>query len=66
MKKLLYIILLLGLLTSCGPHRMKCGPGRRCLVEVLNEKTKNPSAEGFFYEAISNRFNKFLPNACLV
>ena len=66
MKKLFYAIIVLSLLTSCGPHRMKCGPGRRCLVEVSNGKTKNPSIEGFFYEAISNRFNKFLLNACLV
>jgi hypothetical protein len=33
MKRLLYYFALLGILTSCGPHRMKCGPGRRCIVE---------------------------------
>jgi len=39
MKKLLVILLLLGFLTSCGPHRMKCGPGRRCLVEAPKPST---------------------------
>jgi hypothetical protein len=46
MKKLLAIILLLGFLTSCGPRRMRCGPGR-CYIKIFNE-TKNPSIEGFF------------------
>jgi len=38
MKKLLYILLLASFLTSCGPHRMKCGPGKRCLVDAPKEK----------------------------
>lgn len=33
MKKYLTILFFLTILTSCGPHRMQCGPGRRCLVE---------------------------------
>ncbi|MEO5776748.1 MAG: hypothetical protein ABIQ27_07580 [Flavobacterium sp.] len=38
LKKILYILFLLAFLTSCGPHRMKCGPGRRCLVDAPKEK----------------------------
>ncbi|WP_371272494.1 hypothetical protein [Flavobacterium sp.] len=38
MKKILAILILLGFLTSCGPHRMKCGPGRRCMVEMPKDK----------------------------
>jgi len=37
MKKLVYILLLVGFLASCGPRRMKCGPGRRCLVDAPKE-----------------------------
>jgi len=37
MKKLLVILLLFGFLTSCGPRRMKCGVGRRCLVENVSK-----------------------------
>ncbi|MDN3676146.1 hypothetical protein QWY90_02335 [Flavobacterium paronense] len=38
MKKIVFILLILGFLTSCGPHRMRCGPGRRCLVDSPKEK----------------------------
>lgn len=37
MKKLLVVLLLFGFLTSCGPRRMKCGVGRRCLVESASK-----------------------------
>ncbi len=38
MKKLVALLFLLAFLASCGPHRMKCGPGRRCLVDTPKEK----------------------------
>jgi hypothetical protein len=38
MKKALLFLFLIGILTSCGPRRMKCGPGRRCLVDAPKEK----------------------------
>jgi len=38
MKKALLFLFLIVILTSCGPHRMKCGPGRRCLVDARKEK----------------------------
>ncbi|WNM19304.1 hypothetical protein [Flavobacterium capsici] len=38
MKKIFVLLIFLGFLASCGPHRMKCGPGRRCLVEMPKEK----------------------------
>jgi len=38
MKKILAIAILLGFLTSCGPHRMKCGPGR-CMNEMPNKNS---------------------------
>ncbi|WP_309613770.1 hypothetical protein [Flavobacterium sp.] len=46
MKKLVAILFFIAFLTSCGPHRMKCGPGRRCLVDIPTEKMiiKNPVA----------------------
>lgn len=38
MKKGLLFLFLIVILVSCGPHRMKCGPGRRCLVDAPKEK----------------------------
>ncbi|WP_264519716.1 hypothetical protein [Flavobacterium sp. N1994] len=38
MKKIVLYCILLAILNSCGPHRMRCGPGRRCLVDVKKEK----------------------------
>jgi hypothetical protein len=64
MKKILVLLVLIGFLTSCGPHRLRCGPGR-CYIKTFNE-IKNPSIEGFFYDANSKRFNKFLVNASCV
>jgi hypothetical protein len=37
MKKILAIIVLMGLLTSCGPKRLGCGPGR-CNIEMPEHK----------------------------
>jgi hypothetical protein len=31
MKKVFLALLTLSLLTSCGPHRLSCGPGKRCV-----------------------------------
>ena len=33
MKKIFLALVTLLFLTSCGPHRLSCGPGKRC-VEV--------------------------------
>jgi hypothetical protein len=33
MKKIILIASVLLFLVSCGPHRLSCGPGKRC-VEV--------------------------------
>ena len=38
MKKLLIMLLLLSFLTSCGPRRLRCGPGR-CEMETPIAKT---------------------------
>ena len=38
MKKSLLFFAIIAFLCSCGPHRMKCGPGRRCLVDAPKEK----------------------------
>lgn len=38
MRKIVALLLLMGFLVSCGPRRMQCGPGRRCLVEIPKEK----------------------------
>jgi hypothetical protein len=38
MRKAVFYLLLVIFLASCGPRRMKCGPGRRCLVDVPKEK----------------------------
>ena len=40
MKKLLFIFILLSFLTSCGPHRMQCGPRGNCNAsekQILNQ-----------------------------
>lgn len=31
MKKIFIVFATLLLLTSCGPHRLSCGPGKRCV-----------------------------------
>jgi hypothetical protein len=31
MKKIFFIIILFMFLVSCGPHRLSCGPGKRCV-----------------------------------
>ena len=31
MKKIFVVLATLLLLTSCGPHRLSCGPGKRCV-----------------------------------
>ncbi|WP_370641037.1 lipoprotein [Flavobacterium anseongense] len=33
MKKILFILFLMAFLTSCGPKRLRCGPGR-CSIET--------------------------------
>ena len=38
MRKAVLYLLLVIFLVSCGPRRMKCGPGRRCLVDAPKEK----------------------------
>ncbi len=41
------------ILSSCGPRRYKCGPGRRCSIEVQKQQPvdiKNPGIPGFFIE----------------
>jgi len=38
MRKVVWYLLLVIFLASCGPHRMKCGPGKRCLVDAPKEK----------------------------
>jgi hypothetical protein len=35
MKKIFFLMILLGFLSSCGSDRMRCGPGR-CSVEDKN------------------------------
>lgn len=37
MKKLIIIVVLLNILTSCGPKRLGCGPGR---CDIDNSKNK--------------------------
>jgi hypothetical protein len=37
MKKIILAAFVLSILASCGPHRMKCGPGRRCMQEPEKE-----------------------------
>jgi hypothetical protein len=39
MKKIVALLLLSGFITSCGPKRLGCGPGR-CEVENPTLKTK--------------------------
>lgn len=39
MKKIVALVILLGFIASCGPKRLGCGPGRRCMVEIPKEKT---------------------------
>ena len=31
MKKIFLVLATLLFLTSCGPHRLSCGPGKRCV-----------------------------------
>jgi hypothetical protein len=38
MKKIFLVLTTLLFLTSCGPHRLSCGPGKRC---VESSKKKN-------------------------
>ena len=38
MKKLILLIVALGFLTSCGPRRLGCGPGR-CDIETKKNNT---------------------------
>lgn len=40
MKKIIIIAVLLGFLTSCGPKRLGCGPGR---CDIENPASKNLS-----------------------
>jgi hypothetical protein len=37
MKKIIALLLLFGFITSCGPKRLGCGPGR-CEVENPTQK----------------------------
>lgn len=43
MKKLILIVFVLAILTSCGPHRMKCGPKRNCDASTKTESVKENS-----------------------
>jgi hypothetical protein len=43
MKKIFLVLTTLLFLTSCGPHRLSCGPGKRCVESSKKsnlEKTK--------------------------
>jgi len=58
MKPIILIVFALFILISCGPHRMKCGPGggRRC-VEI----TKTEPLEQISASAVSfNTNQKFI------
>ncbi len=49
--KVMVMVLVLMMLASCGPRRYKCGPGRRCLIEIKvpePKDIKNPGLPGFF------------------
>ncbi|WP_169051698.1 lipoprotein [Flavobacterium sp. H122] len=39
MKKIIFILFSIFTLTSCGPHRLRCGPNRRC--EIKNQMNLN-------------------------
>ena len=48
MKKLLLILFVLSFLTSCGPHRMQCGPRGNCNAskkQIQNEFRKNHNSQ---------------------
>ncbi|WP_159432944.1 lipoprotein [Flavobacterium terrae] len=44
MKKIILTLFIIFTLTSCGPHRMKCGP-RRC--EIKNQNNHNHEKNSF-------------------
>jgi hypothetical protein len=59
MRKAVLYLLLVIFLASCGPRRMKCGPGRRCLVDAPKEKM---IVNAIIYQANKIKFNNFLLN----
>lgn len=44
MRKIVFFLFIIFTVTSCGPHRMKCGP-RRC--EIKNQKNLNYEKNSF-------------------